>query len=285
MGHSVCFGIILLVAFLPTGSSLTAQFDWIARKAAGRVGAAVSLIGEKEISGLRLGERFPMASVFKLPVGMAVLRKVDQGKLSLDQKVVVRKSDFVPSGSYSAIRDQHPAGNFEISVRELLRVMMCYSDGTACDVLLRIAGGPAAVTEYVRSLKVKEVVVETTQKGMYGSPQKQQRNWATPRGLLELLRALQTASLSPARRDLLLQFMAESATGPGRIKGLLPPGTVVSHKTGSLGARAINDVGIVTLPDGRRLGIAVFVSGSQEPAAERFIAEIARAAWDHYTAK
>ena len=283
MGQATLSGVILLLAFLQTGSTLKAQFERIAAKGTGRVGVAVARIADKEIFGLRLGERFPMASVFKLPVGMAVLEKIDRGKLSLDQKVLVEKSDFVPAGSYSAIRDQHPKGNFEISVRELLRVMMCYSDGTACDVLLRLVGGPAAVTEYMLSLGVKEVFVETSQKGMYGSPQKQQRNWATPRGFLDLLRALQTASLSPASRDLLLQFMAESATGPARIKGLLPLGIVVSHKTGTLGARAINDVGIVRLPDGRRLAIAVFVSGCQEPAAERLIAEIARAAWDHYT--
>jgi beta-lactamase class A len=288
MEHTLV-GILLFLALFQSASSLIPEFETIARKARGRVGSAVMLLETGETAGSRAGERFPMQSVFKLPIAIAVLHAVDQGKISLEDKIMVRKSDLVPQGNASVIRDQHPEGNFEISVYELLRVMMDVSDGTACDVLLRLAGGPAAVTEYVRSLGVNEMVIAISQKEMARAPRSREQNWASPRGALELLRVLQQGvSLSQANRRLLLQFMADSRTGPQRIKGLLPPGTVVSHKTGSSGTtngvtHAIHDVGIVNLPNGKHVAIAVFVANSRagEAMCERVIAEIARAAWDY----
>ena len=288
MGQWLTLGMLLSLSLFQSGSSLASRFDQIAQKAQGRVGAAVMLIENGDCAGIRMEEKFPMASVFKLPVGMAVLHRIDQGRLALDRKVLVKKSDFVAAGNYSAVRDRYPEGNAEISVRELLRLMMVVSDGTACDVLLRLAGGPASVTEYLKSLGVNELVVAVSQKEMSVSRESQNRNWATPTGAVQLLRTLhQSPSISRSSRSLLLQFMAECETGPQRIRGLLPQGTVVSHKTGSLGAQATNDVGIVTLPDGRKLAVAVFVSDSRagETARERVIAEIARAAWDHYLGK
>jgi beta-lactamase class A len=289
LGYPAIAGMILLLALFQLGSSLVPQFERIAAKARGQVGAAVLLIETGETAGIRTGEKFPMQSVFKLPIAMAVLHGVDQGKLSLDQKVLVRKSDLVPEGQGSVIRDQHPGGNFEISLRELLHAMMDVSDGTACDVLLRLAGGPAAVTKYVRSLGVNEMAIELSQKDM--TPESRERNWASPKGALDLLRVLQQGTpVSGPNRDLLLQLMADSRTGPRRIKGLLPPGTRVSHKTGTSGTVngltfAINDVGIATLPDSRHLAIAVFVSNSRvgETGSEDVIAEIARAAWDYFS--
>jgi beta-lactamase class A len=283
-------GMLLLLTVFPSPPALVGQFEGIARNARGRVGSAVMLIETGEIIGFHANERFPMQSVFKLPIAMAALFEVERGKLSLDQKIPVEKSDLVPRGNHSPIRDQHPEGGFEMTVRELLRVMMVDGDGTACDVLLRLAGGPAATTERRRAWGVKEMIVATSEKAMSRGPKVQYRNWATPQGALGLLRVLQQGSfLSRSHCELLLQFMAGSATGPRRIKGLLPAGTVVSHKTGSSGTvrgltRATNDIGIVSLSDGRHLAIAVFVSDSRadEAARDKVIAETARAAWEHY---
>jgi beta-lactamase class A len=116
----------------------------------------------------------------------------------------------------------------------------------------------------------------------------QYKNWATPEGAITVLRAFQESrGLSGPSFEVLLKFLTESQSFPTRIKGLLPPGTVVAHKTGSSGVRdgvaaATNDIGIGTLPDGRHLAIAVFVSDSKASgeARDRVIAKIARAAWD-----
>jgi beta-lactamase class A len=123
---------------------------------------------------------------------------------------------------------------------------------------------------------------------MAGGELVQYQNWATPLAMLKLLRALHEGrGLSAPSRALLLQLMTESVTGPRRIKGLLPAGAVVAHKTGTSNTaggltRATNDVGIITLPDGRHMAVAVFVSDSRadEKTRERVIAKIARAAWD-----
>jgi beta-lactamase class A len=84
--------------------------------------------------------------------------------------------------------------------------------------------------------------------------------------------------------------MIETKTGANRIKGHLPSGTVVAHKTGTSTTvrgvtAATNDIGIVRLPDGRHLAIAVFVADAKMDLAAReaIIARIARAAWDHYS--
>jgi len=118
----------------------------------------------------------------------------------------------------------------------------------------------------------------------------QYRNWATPDAAVALLRALHEGrGLSAASRERLLRWMTETPTSARRIKGLLPAGTLVAHKTGTSGTsggltRATNDIGLITLPDGRHLGIAVFVSDSKadEATREGVIARIARAAWEFW---
>ena len=282
--------LLLLAMTVHSPQNLSAQFEQISRSARGNVGAEVLLIETGETFGYQASRRFPMQSVYKLPIGMAVLHEVDSGGLRLGQNVIVRSSDLVPAGLHSPIRDQHPQG-VEMSLRELLRFMIVESDGTASDVLLQLAGGPERITGYLRGLGVHGVVISTSEKEMSRNEFVQYRNWATPDGMVRLLCALQEGrGLSASGRELLLQFMVETGSGPHRIRGLLPAGTVVAHKTGTSGTRngltrATNDVGIVTLPDGRHLALAVFVSDSSADDAvrEEVIAKIARAAWDHWS--
>jgi beta-lactamase class A len=219
---------------------------------------------------------------------MAVLHVVDQGSLKLDQSVTVRKSELVPAALHSPLRDKFPAGECEITVRELLRYMVSESDGTASDVLLRVVGGAANVQSYLDTVGVTEVRIATTELEMAQDDKAQYRNWATPRGMILLLNALQAGrALSPASRQYLLDCMTRTGTGPNRIRGLLPAGTPVAHKTGTSGTvngitAATNDVGLITLPKGKTLAVVVFVSDSPADAAVRegVIAKIARAAWD-----
>jgi beta-lactamase class A len=199
---------------------------------------------------------------------MAILSQVDAGALKLDLQVRVAKADLVPPSLHSPIRDQHPEGA-DLSVRELLRFNIVESDGTASDVLLRLAGGPERVTSYLRGLGADGVTVATSEAEMSRGQKVQYRNWATPRSMLELLRVFHRgAGLSPASRGLLLRLMQESVPGAQRIKGLLPQGTLVAHKTGTSGTvngmtAATNDVGIVTLPNGRHMAVVVFVSDAR----------------------
>jgi beta-lactamase class A len=269
---------------------LEQQFETIAETARGRVGVAAELLETGEAAYLEARQSFPMQSVYKLPIGMAVLHQVDQGLLNLNQLVQVNTNDFVPVRQHSPIRDDHPLG-VELSVRELMRSMIAESDGTASDVLLRLAGGTPPVNRYLRSLGITNVVVATTEKEMGRDEAVQYRNWASPEGMAALLRAVHAGGgLSSSSRTRLIEWMTRTTTGPARIKGLLPAGTVVAHKTGSSRtvdglARATNDAGLITLPDGRHLALAIFVSDStaDEITRETVIAKISRAAWNYWS--
>ena len=265
----------------------------IASLAKGHVGAsAVVLETGETVASLNAQDHFPMQSVYKLPISMAVMKQVDAGKINLDQKVAVTKGDFVRVGQYSPIRDRNPNGT-EITVSELLRFAISESDGTASDVLMKLAGGRIPVQMYVTDLAVTDMIVLNTEKELGQDWQVQYRNSATPEAAIALLRALhEKRGLSESSQALLLKYMIESTPGTKRIKGLLPTGTIVAHKTGTSGTEkgitaATNDIGIITLPNGKHLAIAVFVSDSpaDEATREGVIAKIAKAAWDAVSGK
>jgi beta-lactamase class A len=260
----------------------------IARDAQGTLGVGVERLGggtgEQILSGG--GTRYPMQSVYKLPIAMAALQLVDRGTLRLDRPIRVTRLDYVTPGQHSPLRDRNPDGT-TITVRELLSLAVSESDGTASDVLLRLIGGPLRAMTFVHAIGVTDIAITTTERMMGLHPDLQFQNWITPAGALSLLRAVdERRGLSPASQALLLQMLSETTTYPGRLKAGLPPGTPIAHKTGTSGTAngvtaASNDIGLVTLPDGRRLAIAVFLMNSRadDAARDATIAAVARAAW------
>jgi beta-lactamase class A len=270
---------------------LRRQIEQIAAVDKGRVGMSATVLETGQTVSLNSTEHFPMQSVYKLPIGMTVLQQIDAGKIKLEQKVLVEKDDFVRQGMRSPIRDENPNGA-EITVKELLRFAVSESDGTASDALLELVGGSEAVGKYLNELKVNEMVVADSEKIIGRDWYTQYRNWASPDGAIALLGALRErrGGLSEQNQKLILDLMIASPTGPKRLKGLLPKDAVVAHKTGTSGTKggitaATNDIGIVTLPNGRHLAIAVFVSDSpaDEATREQVIAKIARAVWDAWS--
>ncbi|MEO8430966.1 MAG: class A beta-lactamase [Acidobacteriota bacterium] len=264
----------------------------IAEPAGGRVGASALLIETGERASTNGDARFPMQSVYKVPIAMAILRRVDRGTLSLDARTPVLAADLAPPRVHSPMRDRFPrGGRLEPTLEDLLRATIVDSDGTASDLLLRLVS-PDEVTRFLREIGISGLTVATSEAGMSRSEDVQYRNWATPDAAADLLALLEKGRvLSGESRSALLGWMRATPVGPGRLRGLLPPGTDVAHKTGSSGTvggmdRATNDAGIVTLPDGRHLAVVVFVSDSRadQAAREGVIAGIARAAWDCWTA-
>ncbi len=267
------------------------QIEQIASAAKGRVGVMATVLETGESISLNPGEHFPMQSVYKVPIGMTALQQVDVGKIKLEQKVRVEKDDFVRKGMHSPIRDKNPDGT-ELTVNELLRLAVSESDGTASDVLLKLVGGSEIVGKYLNELKVNEMVVANSEKEIGRDWETQYRNWASPAGAVALLRALheRRGGLSEQSQALMLNFMTESPTGLKRLKGLLPKDAVVAHKTGTSGNKggitaATNDIGIITMPNGRHLAIAVFVSDSpaNDATREEVIAKIAKTVWDKWS--
>src|SRR5262249_47179444 len=170
---------------------------------------------------------------------------------------------------------------------ELLRLAASLSDNVAADIVLRIVGGPREVDAYLKSIGVQGFHLEDGEHGLHRHASAQYRNWLEPAGAAQLLRRLSDDSpLTPEHTQLLLRWLRDSPTGPHRFKAGLPAGTIVMHKTGTSSlsdgvAAATNDMGLVVLPDGRRLALAVFVTDSRADEATRdaVIARIAKAAY------
>ena len=307
----------------PDLSPLETTFTRIVNAARGKVGAALIHLESGRLIVVRGHERFPMASVVKLPIAIEVLKQVTEGRLSLDRQVWIGVNDIRPC---CAISRRHPNGGISKSVRELLELAIIDSDNTAADSLLTLVGGPVAVERRMRELGFTKINVNRSEgqllldmAGVTGAPDEGEwtldlqrrlvadvakdalnegraqylrdvRDTTTPYDMALLLGRLKLADLLPqTETDLLLHLMAASTTGPRRLKARLPPDTPVAHKTGTT-AIVINDVGIITLPADSaipgNLVLAVFVAdGNGIRAMERTIAHLSAAAFEFFTGK
>lgn len=303
----------------PALQRLEREMARLAKLSGGVVGAtAIHLETGRRVS-LNGADRFPMASTFKVPLAVQLLTRVDKGELKLDQMIEVRQSDLHPGSG--TIADLFNKGGLSLSVRNLMELMLLISDNSATDILLREAGGGEAVTARMRALGIEGINVnrscarliadrvgvtnlppeENWTPEMFNlvfasvTPEEQRaankkfesdpRDTSTPDGMAALLeRVYRKDMLKPASAELLLDIMRRCRTGEARLRGILPEGTEIAHKTGTIGA-STNDVGIITLPDGAgHVAVAVFVKSSEKelPARERAIAEIARAVHDFF---
>jgi beta-lactamase class A len=269
-------------------AQLRAQIERIAAQAHGKVGVACSLPGKPLDCDFHAADPLPMQSVYKLPISMAMLHAIEQGRFTLTQTIRFLPSDLIAPDQYSPLRDAHPHGDADIPVQDLIHGALVDSDGVASDMLMRALGGPAAVNAYIRSLGIHGIEIRDTEKTLGRDVQLENRNTAEPRAMVALLRLIADHSpLTPDHTSLLLGWMRSTHTGDHRLRALLPPGTVVADKTGTAGTgrnytNATNDGGLITLPDGRILAVAVLVADSAAPEAirEHVIAEIGQAIWN-----
>ncbi|MGZ3767357.1 MAG: class A beta-lactamase, subclass A2, partial [Mucilaginibacter sp.] len=267
--------------------SLRAQIIQIAGQAKGIVGVSILGLESRDTLNYNGNARLVMHSVMKFPIAMTVLNLVDKGKYKLDQKFKVSKKDL-PTGTWSPLRDKYPDGT-EIALSDLLSYMVSLSDNNACDFLLKKLGGPETVENYIRSLGINGINIVASEGDMAKAWEVQYTNWCKPADVVHLLDIFyEGKALSKSSNEFLWKIMTETSTGPHRIKGLLPQGAIVAHKTGTSGTNdegltpATNDVGIITLPNGKHLAIAVLVCNSKadETTRDGVIAQIAKAAWD-----
>lgn len=273
---------------LAQSPSLEAQLQKVVAGKKATVGVAV--LGPNDLQPVMLEafEKFPMQSVFKFHLALGVLQQVDQGKLALDQQVQVKRAQMMQK-TWSPMLKDYQGEVFSISVEELLRYSVSHSDNNACDLLFELIGGPKALHNYLRSIGIQETAVVANERQMHADDAIQYQNWTSMKAAVQLLQLfVQKKLLSDKSQALLWQWMVETTTGPKRLKGLLPADVIVAHKTGTSGVRngmtaATNDIGVLLLPDGRPLLVAVLVKDSAEPAAvnEAIIARIAQVAYQH----
>jgi beta-lactamase class A len=284
------FALAATFAWLVLGqqSDLREQLSAIAAKASGKVSVACSLPGSSLNCDLNPEAKPPMQSVFKLPLALLALHLVEQRKFSLDESIRFRREDRILPHSYSPLQDKYPEAGVDIPLRDLLQMTVTLSDNAAADIVLRVSGGAQVLDKYVNALGISGFHVEDNEASLHRDVAAQYRNWFQPRAAVQLLRRLIDHSpLTPEHTNLVLGWMRDTPRATHRIPGLLPAGTTVMHKPGTSGTdhgltHATNDIGLILLPDGRYLAIAVFLTDSQADEATRdaVIARIAKAAYD-----
>lgn len=260
-------------------AELSARLKSICERAGGRCGVAVTHVETGESTSVGGATPLPLYSVFKLPLAVAVLKEVEEGRLQLDQKVRVEPAETVPGTAENSALWREPS---ERPLRELLEYSIARSDNTSTDKMLGLVGGPEAVTRRLRALGLNHIEVRSTVKDFLKS-RDAHPNTGAPEDLARLLVLLQKGeALAPPQTEVLLGIMSRTVTGDRRLRAGVPAGTPVANKTGS-GPSTTNDAGLVTLPGDRgHLALAVLLDGSKLPdkKQEDLIAEIARAAYD-----
>jgi len=283
--------LLLSTTFATAQAPLQNRLAELAQPAQGQVYVACSLPGVPLDCDLNPHGHPPMQSTFKFPLALAVLHQVELGKLQLDQPIRFLPSDRYPT--YSPLQDKYPNADADIPLRELLKLTATESDNIASNLLLRAIGGPAVLQQYLDALGFSAIHEQDSEQTLYGDQTLQYRDNAEPAAMVALLRLFADHSpLNPKHTALLNGWMLETTSGPNRIKGLLPPNTPVAHKTGSSGEEwgfipATNDVGLITLPNGRRLALAVFVTNAHadQDTCDHVIATIAQAIYDEALTK
>jgi beta-lactamase class A len=170
------------------------------------------------------------------------------------------------------------------SARGLIRRMLVHSDNRATDILLADLGGPSAVHDWLQANGIKGLRVDRNISELLRSKRDlwDRRDSSTPVAMVDLLKRLYKAELiKPESRNYLLDLMAQCQTGRNRMKAMLPSGTPVEHKTGTLDGLA-DDVGFITMPDGHRVAVAIFTRGGNN--RPQTIAQAARVIYDGFRA-
>jgi beta-lactamase class A len=308
-----------------TERDLLSRWQAIARNADGTVGIAALHLGTDKLVTMNGEERFPLASVMKVPLAMHILALVDDARLSLDQDVEVLPRDVFSGVSEIA---KLWSNQKKFRVGEMLELMVARSDNTAEETLFRIGGGGSGITARLRRWKIDGVRVDRSERqcGLdmngvehYPPPEqwtdtgisrlidavptamrykttlkflKDPRDTATPKGTVAMFaRLFRGEFLSRKSSAYLIDILKSTATFPTRLKGALPPGTVVAHKTGShqnisTFTAATNDSGVIFLPNNGQLAMSVYIKAStrNDAARDDVIAQAARAAFEEFKA-
>ncbi len=256
------------------------------------VGISITGNNAKDTLSINGDQHFPMQSVFKFHIALAMLSEIDKKHFSFNQEIKIGKKELLPN-LYSPIRDAYPNGT-TLPLSEILAYTVSKSDNAGCDVLLRLLGGPKAVEEYFIKNNFKDVSVKFNEEIQQNNWELQFQNWTTPKSSNNVLSSFyynRKKLLSKKSHDFIWRTMKETETGKDRLKEQLPKTAVVCHKTGSSGTNkegisaAVNDIGVVFLPNGQHYFISVFVTNSKEDAAtnEKIIADISKATWNYFT--
>lgn len=288
----ISLSLITLQATAQTNIPLRQEIQDIIQDKKATVGVAIIFDGTDTLT-VNNQYRYPTMSVYKFHQALAVLDYLNKHNLPLEQQVYVSKSALLPE-THSPLRDKKPEGNFYMPIKELMQYSVSQSDNNACDILFNFLGGTAPVEQYIKNLGIQQIAITKTEQEMSEDFDNQYGNWTTPYAAVQLLEIfLQQELFASNYKIFLSDALIETSTGKDKIKGLLPSGTIVGHKTGmssrnSNGVKAgDNDLGFIKLPNNKNLSIAVFIVNSTEDDTTnaKIIAQISKAAYDYFKVK
>ena len=255
----LALGATPALAEAPAGLKfLEANLNSIANSSPGNIGIAALDLRTGEMVAVHGDEAFPMASTVKIAVAANYLAQVEFGRRSLDERIGKRTAS------------------------QLMHAMITRSDNHATDLLIRNLGGPDRIQEWLEQRNVTGMRIDRNIAELLAARRDlwDVRDSSTPKAMVELLRRLDNGTLlRPWSRSYLLSLMAQCSTGKNRMRAMLPAGTRVEHKTGTLSGYT-SDVGFITLPDGRRVAVAFFARATSN--RPRTIAAAARAVYDGF---
>ena len=232
-------------------------------------------------------DKYPMQSVFKFPIGVALLDCVSRGEFSLSDSVTLTKADLLPD-LWSPIRERWPEG-VRLPLVSLMTYMIAHSDNSATDFLIHKIGGVARIQDIVNRLGAKKINIRNTEAEIQGSWSVQFDNWTTPNAMVDFLRLMNDGKLlDKANTTVLWEIMASASSGS--VNRLVPKTVTFARKTGYSGVNsqgiiaAQNDVGIIEFEDGRRVAYAIFLTDSTlgTDAGYDILAQIGKAIWKAY---
>lgn len=290
LGLTLIFCLIVNSVTLAQLSGLRNSIPAIINGRNADIGIGIKCIETGDTLYINGDKHYAMQSVFKFHLSLAILKQIEIGKFKLTDSIHIQKTDLHPD-TWSPMRDKYPEGDVSLPISEIIRYTVSESDNNGCDLFFSLLGGPLKVEEFIKSQGIKEISIKANEAEMHTDRKIPFSNWTTPLATVSLLEKFyQRKILNDSLTEFIWKCMTESTTGLSRINGLLPEGSVVAHKSGSSGRAAdgitdtCNDIGIMCLPNGQHLVVAVFVANSSEEDSvnENIIARIAKAAWDNF---
>ena len=288
----ILFSLLSFSTFAQSTNELRQQLSQIISSKNATVGISIKGIEDKDTLSLNGNLKAPMMSVFKFHIALTVLDKVDQGKLSLTQEIFIKKKDL-HEDTWSPMREDYPDGNVNLTLDKVLRYTISHSDNNGCDILIDLLGGTKEVQKFINKQGIKDFVIKVNEQQM--------RTWenlyvntTTPLATTVLLeKFFKGQILKENTTKYLYQIMVETSRGLTWMKAGLPKNTELAHRTGISGTNddnlrvAMNDIGIVKLPNGKHFILSVYLKNITEKQedTEKLIADITKITWDYFIKK
>jgi beta-lactamase class A len=255
-------GLVSTTALARSATAFTNDMQAIVqleREVGGRIGLAVLDTASGRQLSHRPDERFAMCSTFKLMLAAAVLSKVDEGTLQLEQRIAFTREEVLPN---SPVAEAHPDGGSE-PLRTMLESAIEASDNTAANRLLALVGGPPGYTAYLRGLGDATTRLDRVELALNSNLPGDARDTTTPRAMVENMRQVLVGNrLSSPSRARLLEWLRDCRTGHDRLRARLPAGWEAGDKTGTGVRGAVNDLAIFFPPNRRPILVACYMGGS-----------------------